>query len=170
MDRPHLLSHSSFDGQWVVFTFWVLRIALLWAMVCKCLNVCFQFFGYIPRGGIAESLWASLIAQLIKNLPAMWETQVWLLGRGDPPEKEMATYSSILTWEIPCTEEPGGLQSMGWQRVRHDWACMHASPSLGEATYSNLLLLPTQSHLIQLNAHQPSLTPNSIMSISPTNG
>ena len=59
---------------------------------------------------------ASLVAQTVKNLPAMQETQVRSL------EKRMATYSSILAWRIPWTEEPGGLQSMGSQRVRHDWA------------------------------------------------
>ena len=64
--------------------------------------------------------WASLIAQLVKNLPAMQETQVRCLGRKDPLEKEMATHSSILAWRIPWTEEPRGLQSMGSQRVRHN--------------------------------------------------
>ena len=52
----------------------------------------------------------------------MWETWVRSLGREDPLEKEMATHSSILAWRIPWTEEPGGLQSMGSQRVGHDWA------------------------------------------------
>ena len=56
----------------------------------------------------------------IKNLPAVQETQVPSLGREDPLEKEMATNSSILEWEIPWTEEPGGLPSKGSQRVRHD--------------------------------------------------
>ena len=56
---------------------------------------------------------------MVKNLPAMWETQVWSLGWEDPPEKGMATHSSILTWRIPLTEEAGGLQSMGLQRVGH---------------------------------------------------
>ena len=51
----------------------------------------------------------------------MQETRVWYLGREDPLEKEMATYSNILAWEILWTEEPGGLQSMGSQRVGHDW-------------------------------------------------
>ena len=51
----------------------------------------------------------------------MWETWVWSLGWEDPLEKEMATHSSILPWRIPWTEEPGGLQSMGLQRVGHDW-------------------------------------------------
>ena len=63
---------------------------------------------------------ASLVAQLVKNPPAMWETCVRSLGREDPLEKGMATYSSILAWRIPWTEEPGGLQSMGSQRVGHD--------------------------------------------------
>ena len=52
---------------------------------------------------------ASLVAQMVKHLPAMWETQVWSLGWKDPLEKEMATHSSILAWKIPWTEEPGGL-------------------------------------------------------------
>ena len=62
----------------------------------------------------------ALVAPMVKSLPEMLETQVQLLGREDPPEKEMATHSSILAWEIPWTEEPGGLQSMGSQRIRHD--------------------------------------------------
>ena len=63
---------------------------------------------------------ASPVAQLVKNLPAMQETWVRFLGLEDPLEKEMATCSSILAWRTPWTEEPGGLQSMGSQRVRHD--------------------------------------------------
>ena len=63
---------------------------------------------------------ASLVAQLVKNLPAVQETQVRSLGWEDPLEKEMATHSSILAWKISWTEEPGGLQSMGLQRVGHD--------------------------------------------------
>ena len=60
------------------------------------------------------------MAQTVKRLPAMQETQVQSLGQEDPLEKEMATHSSILAWKIPWTEEPGRLQSMGLQRVRHD--------------------------------------------------
>ena len=59
------------------------------------------------------------MAQLIKNPPVMWETWVQSLGWEDSLETGMATYSSILAWRIPCTEEPGGLQSMGSQRVGH---------------------------------------------------
>ena len=58
---------------------------------------------------------ASLIAQLVKNLPAVQETRVRFLGRKDPLEKEMAAHSSILAWRIPWTEEPGRLQSLGSQ-------------------------------------------------------
>ena len=61
-----------------------------------------------------------LVAQMIKNPPAMWETWIQPLGWEDPLEKDMATHSSILAWRIPWTEEPGRLQSMGSQRVRHD--------------------------------------------------
>ena len=59
--------------------------------------------------------WASLAAQMVKNLPAVQETQIQSLGQEDPLEKEMATHSSILAWKIPGTEEPGGLQSIGSQ-------------------------------------------------------
>ena len=58
----------------------------------------------------------------VKNLPAVQKTQVWSLGQEDPLEKGMATHSSILAWRIPWTEEPGGLQSLGSQRVGHDWS------------------------------------------------
>ena len=64
--------------------------------------------------------WASLVAQMVKNLPAMWETRVRFLGWEDPLEKEMAIYSSTLAWKIPQTEEPDRLQSTGSQRVGHD--------------------------------------------------
>ena len=67
---------------------------------------------YVPRG-------ASLVAQTVKNLPAMQETEVRSLGGEDPLEIGMTIHSSILAWKIPWTEKPGGLQSMGWQRLRH---------------------------------------------------
>ena len=60
------------------------------------------------------------MAQTVKNLPAMQETRVQSLGWEDPLEKEMATHSSTLIWKIPWTEEPGGLQSTGSQRVRRE--------------------------------------------------
>ena len=64
--------------------------------------------------------WASLVAQTLKNLPAMQETQVRSLGQEDPWEEGMATHSSFLARKIPWTEELGGLRSMGSQRGRHD--------------------------------------------------
>ena len=73
---------------------------------------------------------ASLVAQRLKRLPAMQVTWVWSLGREVTLEKEMATHSSILDWRIPRTEEPGGLQFTGWQRVGHNWVtslqCKHS--------------------------------------------
>jgi len=61
-----------------------------------------------------------MVAHTVKHLSVMWETWVQSLGQEDPLEKEMAIHSSILAWKIPWTEEPGGLQSMGSQRVRYD--------------------------------------------------
>ena len=63
---------------------------------------------------------ASLVVQMVKNLPAKQETGVQFLGQEDTLKKGMATHSSILAWRIPWTEEPGGLQSMGSQRVGHN--------------------------------------------------
>ena len=67
------------------------------------------------------SLWVSLVAQTVKNLPIMQEIWVWSLGQEDPLEKGMATHSIILACRIPWIEEPGSLCFMGLQRVRHDW-------------------------------------------------
>ena len=71
----------------------------------------------------------SLVAQTIKHLPRMQKTWVRSLGQENPLGKKMAIHSSTLTWKIPWMEEPGRLQSMGSQRVRHDWATsLHFSP------------------------------------------
>ena len=64
---------------------------------------------------------AFLVPQRVKNLPAKQETQMQPLGQEDPLEKEIAAHSGILAQRIPWIEEPGGLQSMGWQRVGHEW-------------------------------------------------
>ena len=83
-----------------------------------------------PEEGMGYPLqysWASLVAQTVKNLPAMQETWIWSLGWEDPLEEGMATHSSILVWKIPWTEEPGGLQSTGLQRVGHDWVTQHST-------------------------------------------
>ena len=95
---PGLLSWSSFPR---------------WGMIC--------FFNC----SLQMKIKASLVAQTVKNLPAVQETWVWSLGQEDPLEEEMATCSSILAWRIPWTEEPAGLQSMGLQRVRQDWVTKH---------------------------------------------
>ena len=67
-----------------------------------------------------ERFWASLVAQTVKNLPAMLETWVQSLGWEDPLEEGMATHSSVLAWRIPGMEEPSGLPSTGSHRVGHD--------------------------------------------------
>ena len=69
---------------------------------------------------MAKNIMASLVAQAVESLPAVRKTRVRSLGGEDPVEKDMATHSSILAWIIPWTEEPGGLQSLGLQRVGHD--------------------------------------------------
>ena len=69
---------------------------------------------------MAGLLKASLVAQMVKNPPAMQETRVRSLDWEDPLQEGLATHSSILAWRIPWTEDPGGLQSTGSQRVRHD--------------------------------------------------
>ena len=79
---------------------------------------------------------ASLVAQMVKYLPAMRETWIQFLGQEDPLEKEMAIHSSTLAWKTPWTEEPGRLQSMGLRRVRHDWA-----------TFTFYVLLPSAGGL-----------------------
>ena len=77
-----------------------------------------------PLSSVGCEHWSfqPLVAQTVRNLPVIQETQVWSLGQEDPLEKEMATHYSILAWGIPWTEEPGGLQSVELQTVRHDWA------------------------------------------------
>ena len=70
-----------------------------------------------------------LVAQGVKNLPAVQETQVRSLGQEDPLEKGMATHCSIVAWRIPWTEEPGGLRSLGLQRVGHSWVTNTHKPA-----------------------------------------
>ena len=84
-----------------------------------------------------NNCWAGLPSgSVVKNQPAKQETQVRSLGWEDPLEEEMATNSSILAWEIPWTEEPGGLQFVGSRRVRHDLVTapthMHTTTGRGE--------------------------------------
>ena len=94
---------------------------------CSHFSLCFPIslsillFFLKPLSSIVYSR-ASLVAQMVKNPPAMREIRVWSLGQEDPLEKGMAIYSSILALRISWTEESGGLQLKGSQRVRHDWA------------------------------------------------
>ena len=93
-------------------------------MVLKKL-ACIQKVTGLREDGQGEELLSvervSLGVQMVKSSPAMQETWVWSLGQEDPLEEEMATHSSIFAWRIPWTEETGSLQSMGSQRVGHDW-------------------------------------------------
>ena len=97
-----------------------------WRICLPCRRPGFNLWvAKIPCRGIGYPLqysWASLVAQTVKNPPAMQETWVRSLGWEDLLEEGMATHSSILAWRIPWTEETGRLQSMGLQRVGHDWA------------------------------------------------
>ena len=95
-------------------------------------------------------MFKSLVAQMVKCLPAVQETWVQSLGWEDPLQKEMATHSSTLAWKIPWTEEPGRLQSMGSQRVGHDWETP-LSLSLSSHTTNNgrIRIQPTDLSLSQ---------------------
>ena len=96
-------------------------------------------------------LWASLVAQLVKNLPAMWETWIWSLGWEDPLEKGTVIHSSILAWRIPWI-----VLSMGWKRVRHDWTTFTSffvsvvftsSTKTGPSSFGSVLVSAAQSCL-----------------------
>ena len=92
----------------------------LWCLVC----VTFVFISrlYIPRIFLLDPHIINLVAQTVKNLPAMQKTWVRSSDQEDPLEKGVAIHSCVLAWEIPWTEEPGGLQSMGSQRIGLGWA------------------------------------------------
>ena len=99
-------------------------LPLFFVLFCFFLFVCFFASGY-------SLFWASQVVLVVKNCLTVQETQemkVWSLGRKDPLEEGIATHSSILAWRIPWTEEPGRPQSIGLQRVGHDWSdlvCTH---------------------------------------------
>ena len=102
-------------------SFLVLRLSLDPSLIQSAFGA---FFFFLNKHTLYFSFFtrASLVAQMVKHLPAMRETWVQFLGREDPLEKEMLIHSSTLAWKIPWTEEPNRLQSMGSQRVGHDWA------------------------------------------------
>ena len=110
---PRLRSHEVFDSMFLL-------------IICTCLESSdisiFYFFLETPR--------VFPVAQKVKNLPAMQETRVWSLGQEDPLEKGIAVHSSILAWRISWTEEPGRLQYMGSQGVRHNWVTNTATTIL----------------------------------------
>ena len=118
---------SSLDGHWVVFTFWVLRIALLWTMVYKCLSVCFQFLVYTQEWNCWVIQWFCM------GFPRSSVGKESACNVGDPgsipglgrSEEDMATHFGFLVWRIPMDRGPGRLQSPGSQRVRHHWATRH---------------------------------------------
>ena len=82
----------------------------------------FHVLAIVKSSEVDIKVHVSSVAQMVKRLSTMQETRVRSLGWEDPLEKEMATHSSTIAWKIPWTEEPGRLQSMGSQKVRHDWA------------------------------------------------
>ena len=115
------------------------RISLAWPFICSFIHshvfiLCAKLVGY-PQKKINSY---SLVAHMVKNLPTIRETQVQSLSWEGPLEKGIATHSSILAWRTPWTEEPGRLQSMGLQRVRHDWSdgARHDTPTFGKPTYT----------------------------------
>ena len=110
--QAYHLKKNFFFSFFLMWTILKLFIELVTILLLFCVLV------FWPRG--MWNLRASLVAQMVKNLPAVQETWVPSLGWGDPLGEGMATHCSILAWRIPWTEEPGGLQSMGSQRVRHD--------------------------------------------------
>ena len=100
--------------------------------------------------------WASLVAQRVKNLPAMWETRVRSLGWKDFLKKGMATQSSILAWRIPWTDKPGWLQSMGHKesdmtkRLTHTHTCIHTHTHTHRVMIQNMSIITTSTLHIAL--------------------
>ena len=146
-DLGEILSRESLSGFqrnncFQIQTMWIPILSM-----CHHIGVRSHFSPHFTAPIFADTL----VAQMIKNLPTMWETQVWTLHGEDPLEKGMATHSSILAWRIPRTEEPGGLQSMGLQRVKHDWATntfFHFSPK-----EQFLIGLPNWRNLLKRHSH-----------------
>ena len=133
---PPSICHEVMGADTMIFIFWMLSFKPPFSLYS---------FTFIKKLVISSSLSvirASLVAQTVKCLPTMQETRVRSLGREVPLEKKMATHSSILAWKIPWTEESGRLQSMGSQRVGHDWATsLHFTSSVIRVSSAYLRLL-----------------------------
>ena len=98
----------------------------------------------LQRGAKTENMGEVLVAQTVKHLSTMRETRVRSLGWEDPLEKEMAIHSRTIAWKIPWTEEPGRLQPLGSQRVRHDWATsLHFLSQEGPKRFCSVTSLPS---------------------------
>ena len=112
--------------------------------VCVCLCVCVCEMKPSKKSArLTSVVSASLVAQMVKNLPAVQQMQVRSLGQEDPLEKGMATHSSVLAWRIPRTEEPGGLQPMGSQSRTQPGTCRHVHADTGMSPYTNSLKYKT---------------------------
>ena len=109
---------------------------------------------------------ASLAAQTLKNLSPVQETWVQPLGWEDPLEKGMATYSSILAWRIPWTEEFGRLQTMGSQKVGYDWVSNTSLQSYLETVALNLQPLPPFNYTVTPNSHTAQVSLRQTLSFS----
>ena len=108
---------------WNMYIYAYVCMCVYKCVVCVCTHIHTHTYTYTSVWCVCVCMCSSQVAQWVKNCPAMQETQeTWVpsLGGKDPLGKEMATHSSILAWRIPWTEEPGGLQSLGSQRVGHN--------------------------------------------------
>ena len=116
----------SFDNHWISTHFLEsVSLEFLWFLSSL---MCFSKPWFCSSRNL---FWASLVTQMVKNLPAMQKTQVQSLGREDPLEKEMSIHSSTLAWKIPWTVAYQASQTMGSQRVGHDWVTFPPSPHFG---------------------------------------
>ena len=132
-----LLTHGWFGQK-----SWVLKSKHSWKSVTTVWHTAFIRRVHGNPSGACSPIWgASLVTQMIKNLLAMQEAQVWSLGQKDSLEKGMATHSSILAWRISWTEELGGLQSMGSQRVRHDSVTNTQNTDISDGTTTQQVYL-----------------------------
>ena len=147
-----------FFTNWAIREAWILKISVVKWMSTQRMGVFLKLESWFSQAFLIGALgisirliWASLVAQRLKHLPPMRETWVRSLGREDPLEKEMAIHSSLLAWRISWMEKPGRLQSMGSQRVGHDWA---TSPSPSGTEFA----VPSWICVVSLICHMESIS------------